>query len=257
METNVKYNFKDKVIFITGASTGIGRETAIEFGQAGAQVVLADVNFDKGSGAAHLINDSGGKAHFIKCDVSDPGDVQVAIDQTVSLFGKIDFAFNNAGIEGVSSKTAECTEKNWDHVLSINLKGIWLCMKYQIAQMEKQGHGVIVNCSSVAGLVGFSGSAAYVASKHGVIGLTKTAALDYAKQNIRVNAVCPGIIETDMIERFVHGDEQIKKALSDSEPVGRMGKPSEVAQTVLWLCSDSASFITGHAVAVDGGWVAQ
>lgn len=257
MQTNVKYNFQDKVVFITGASAGIGKETAIEFGQSGAQVVIADVNLDGGQGTAHLIKESGGKAHFIKCDVSIAGDVQVAIDQTISMFGKIDFAFNNAGVEGVSSKTADCTEKNWDSVLSINLKGIWLCMKHEIAQMTKQGHGAIVNCASIAGLVGFSGSAAYVASKHGVIGLTKTAALDYAKQNIRVNAVCPGIIQTDMIERFVNGNEQIRKAFADSEPVGRIGQPSEIAQTVLWLCSDSSSFVTGHAMAVDGGWVAQ
>lgn len=251
------YDFKNSVAFITGASTGIGAATALAFGKAGAQVVLADVNPDAGGKTAHLIRENGGKATFIKCDVSKDSDVQSAVSQTVNLFGRLDIAFNNAGVEGLQAFTPDCSEENWNHVININLKGVWLCMKYQIPQMLKQGGGSIVNCSSIAGVIGFPGIAAYVASKHGVIGLTKTAALEYAKKNIRVNAVCPGVIQTPMIDRFVHGEAQLRKQLVDSEPVGRVGQPEEIADAVLWLSSPGAAFTTGHSLVIDGGWVAQ
>jgi NAD(P)-dependent dehydrogenase (short-subunit alcohol dehydrogenase family) len=251
------YDFKNAVAFVTGASTGIGRSTALAFANAGAQVVLADVNVDAAGKTLYQIRENGGKAEFIKCDVSKDSEVKNAIAKTVSLFGRLDVAFNNAGVEGQQAFTPDCTEENWENVININLKGVWLCMKYQIPQMLKQGSGSIVNCSSIAGLIGFPGIPAYVASKHGVLGLTKTAALEYAKKNIRVNAVCPGVIETPMIERFIHGEAQLKQQLVAGEPVGRVGKPEEIADAVLWLSSSGASFTTGQCLAVDGGWVAQ
>jgi NAD(P)-dependent dehydrogenase (short-subunit alcohol dehydrogenase family) len=175
----------------------------------------------------------------------------------MSFWGRIDFAFNNAGIEGTQALTPECSAENWDRVIDVNLRGVWLCLKYQIPEMLKQGRGSIVNCSSIAGLIGFPGIPAYVASKHGVIGLTKTAALEFAKKNIRVNAICPGVIQTPMIDRFVHGEAKIQKQFIDGEPVGRIGTPEEIAAAALWLCSESSSFVTGHSLIVDGGWLAQ
>ncbi|OFZ28327.1 MAG: short chain dehydrogenase [Bdellovibrionales bacterium RIFCSPHIGHO2_01_FULL_40_29] len=257
MKHPVEYDFQKSVAFITGASSGIGRATALAFGKNNAQVAIADVNEDAGLQIVEIIRASGGQAQFTKCDVSRDDEVQKAIQETVKNFGSLDFAFNNAGIEGEQAFTPECSVENWNRVIDINLKGVWLCMKYQIPQMLKQGRGSIVNCSSIAGLIGFPGSPAYVASKHGVIGLTKTAALEYAKQNIRVNAICPGVIQTPMVERFVHSEAQVKKQLVESEPIGRVGEPDEIAAAALWLCSDSSSFITGHPMVVDGGWIAQ
>ena len=251
------YDFKNTVAFITGASTGIGSATALAFGKAGAHVVLADVNIDAGGKTAHLIREAGGNAELVKCDVSKDADVKSAISKTISLFGRLDIAFNNAGVEGQQALTPDCSEDNWNQVINVNLKGVWLCMKYQIPEMLKMGGGSIVNCSSIAGVVGFPGIAAYVASKHGVLGLTKTAALEYAKKNIRVNAVCPGVIQTPMIERFTHGEAQIQNQLVNSEPVGRVGKPQEISDAVLWLCSPGAAFTTGHSMVIDGGWIAQ
>jgi NAD(P)-dependent dehydrogenase (short-subunit alcohol dehydrogenase family) len=175
----------------------------------------------------------------------------------VEKYGRLDFAFNNAGIEGMLGLTHECQEENWTRVIDINLKGVWLCMKYEIQQMLKQKGGAIVNTSSIAGMIGFPAIPAYTASKHGVIGLTKTAALECAKSNIRINAVCPGVIQTPMIDQHVHGDAQEKEKLVGGEPMGRVGQPEEIASAVLWLCSDSASFVTGHPLVVDGGWLAQ
>lgn len=251
------YSFKNKTAFVTGASSGIGRATALAFAENGATVAVIDVNDDGGLQTAHLIEQAGGTAVFIKCDVSKSQEVQTAIKKTIDRFGGIDFAFNNAGIEGTSANTADCTEENWHKVIDINLKGVWLCMKFQIPQMLKQNGGAIVNCSSIAGVVGFTGIPAYVASKHGVLGLTQTASLEFAKQNIRINAVCPGVIQTPMIDRFVHGEAQIRNQLLSGEPIGRVGRPEEIAQAVLWLCSDYSSFVTGHSLVVDGGWVAQ
>jgi NAD(P)-dependent dehydrogenase (short-subunit alcohol dehydrogenase family) len=257
MNHQAKYDFQGSVAFVTGASAGIGRATALEFARSNARVIVADVNEKGGLQTVEAIKAASGQAEFIKCDVSDENVVKSAIAETVARFGSLDFAFNNAGIEGKQADTTSCTIENWNQVNDINLKGVWLCMKYQIPQMLQQGHGAIVNCSSIAGLVGFTGTPAYVASKHGIIGLTKTAALEFAKQNIRVNAVCPGVIQTPMIDRFTQGEDQIVDQLVAGEPIGRIGKPEEIASSVVWLCSGSSSFITGHALVADGGWIAQ
>jgi NAD(P)-dependent dehydrogenase (short-subunit alcohol dehydrogenase family) len=248
--------FKDKVALVTGGSFGIGRATAIAFAKRGAKVVVADWLEDKDGDTIKGIKAEGSDALFIKCDVSKASDVKAMIDQTISTFGRIDFAFNNAGIEGIMGQTHECTEENWDKTIGVNLKGIWLCMKHQIPIMQKQSKGVIINCASVAGLIGFPGLPAYVASKHAVAGLTKTAALEYAKLNIRINAVCPGVIKTPMIDRLTGNEKSVEKNYESMEPVGRMGQPEEVAEAVVWLCSDAASFVTGVIMPVDGGWIA-
>lgn len=250
-------NFQGKVAFITGASSGIGKATAMAFARAGADVALADVELDKGAVTAREIEKLGAKVLLLKCDVSRDLDVRSAVGRTIETFGRMDAAFNNAGIEGEQGSTVDCTEGNWDRVIDTNLKGVWFCMKSQIPQMIRQGGGAIVNCSSIAGMVGFLGIPAYVASKHGVIGLTRSAALEYAKENVRVNAVCPGVIQTPMVDRFTHGEAQARSELIEGEPIGRIGKPEEVAEAVLWLCSDRASFVTGHPMVIDGGWLAR
>lgn len=246
-----------KVALVTGGSSGIGRATALAFARAGAKVVVSDVAVQGGEETARLIREAGGDAVFIRTDVSQPDEVEALIRQAVETYGRLDCAFNNAGIEGESAPTAECSLENWQRVLAINLTGVWLCMRYEIAQMLRQGGGAIVNTASVAGLVGFRGIPAYVASKHGIVGLTRTAALEYATAGIRVNAVCPGVIQTPMIERFTAGNPAALQQLLALEPIGRLGRPEEVAEAVVWLCSDAASFVTGHALAVDGGLVAQ
>ena len=247
--------FKNKVAIVTGGSFGIGRAAALAFSKKGANVVIADWIEDKET--LNLIKASGGEAVFVKCDVSKSNDVKAFVEKTISSFGRLDYAFNNAGIEGISAPVQDCTEENWDKTIGINLKGIWLCMKYEIPEMLKQGKGAIVNCASGAGLVGFPGLPAYVASKHGVIGLTKTSALECAKLGIRVNAVCPGAIKTPMIDRLTGNKKEAEEQFAGLEPIGHLGQPEEVANAVIWLCSDEASFVTGHAMAVDGGWVAQ
>jgi len=247
--------FNDKVAIVTGGSFGIGRATAIAFVKRGAKVVIADWVEDHET--LDIIKKDGGEAIFVKCDISKEEDVKNLVDHAVKHFGRLDFAFNNAGVEGHTAPTAECTIENWDKTIGVNLKGPWLCMKYEIPQMQKQGKGAIVNNASIAGLVGFPGIPAYVASKHGVIGLTKNAALEYVKAGIRVNAVCPGVIKTPMIDRFTGKDKTVEQQFVSMEPIGRLGQPEEVAEAVIWLCSDLSSFVTGHAMAVDGGWVAQ
>jgi NAD(P)-dependent dehydrogenase (short-subunit alcohol dehydrogenase family) len=246
--------FDEKVAIVTGGSFGIGRATAFAFAKRGAKVVVADCIEDKENKTIRLIESVGGEAIFVQCDVSNSSEVSKLVEKAIARFGRVDFAFNNAGIEGLSAITHECNEANWDKTMGVNLKGIWLCMKNEIPQMLKNNKGVIVNCASVAGLVGFVGLPAYVASKHAVVGLTKTAALEYAKQGIRVNAVCPGVIKTDMIDRLTGKDKEVEKQYTDMEPIGRMGSADEVAEAVVWLCSDAASFVTGVALPVDGGF---
>lgn len=248
-------NFNGKVAIVTGGSFGIGSATAIAFAKNGAKVAVVDILED--SNTVATITQNGGEAIFIKCDVSQPAEVKAMVEKTVAHFGRLDYAFNNAGIEGQSAPTADTTQENWDRTIGVNLTGVWLCMKYEIPEILKQGGGAIVNCASIAGLVGFQGLSAYVASKHGVVGITKTAALEYAKTGLRINAVCPGVIKTPMIDRFTGKNKEAEKQFADMEPVGRLGQPEEVASAVLWLCSDGASFVTGQPLAVDGGWIAQ
>lgn len=247
--------FKDKVAIVTGGAFGIGKATAIEFAKRGANVVVADWIEDQST--VNEIASLGGNSIFVRCDVSKNDHIKAMLDQTMKKFGRLDFAINNAGIEGTNAITHECTEENWDKTININLRGVFLCMKSEIPFMLKQGKGAIVNVASIAGLIGFAGLPAYVVSKHGVVGLTKTAALEYAKQGIRINAVCPGVIKTDMVDRVTGKNKVVEKQYEDMEPVGRMGKPEEVAEAIIWLCSDASSFVTGHALNVDGGWLAK
>jgi len=245
-----------KVAVVTGGGSGIGRATALAFAREGAKVV-ADVVVAGGEETVQMITAAGGDALFVKTDVAKGAEVDALIAETVATYGRVDCAFNNAGIEGQFAPIINDSEANWDRVIDINLKGVWLCLKAELGQMLKQGSGTIVNTASVAGLIGAAGASAYVASKHGVNGLTKTAALEYAKQGIRVNAVCPGFIRTPMFERGMSANPQMVEALAAVEPVGRLGKPEEIAAAVVWLCSDAASFVTGLPMVVDGGWTAQ
>ncbi len=246
-----------KVAIITGAAAGIGKSTAMLFAKKGIRVVLSDVNEADGKKNADQIVDSGGEAIFVKCDVSKQTEVEGLVKSTMEKYGQLDYGVNNAGIEGERSKTAECSEQNWDRTMNINLKGAWFCIKYEIEQMLKNKKGSIVNVSSIAGLVGFDSIPAYVSSKHGLVGLTKAASLDYAADGIRVNAICPAVINTEMIERTSKNDKEILETYKAMHPIGRIGEPIEVAESIYWLCSDQASFVTGIAMPVDGGFTSK
>ena len=246
-----------KVVLVTGGSAGIGRAAAEALAAEGATVVVADVDEARGEEVARGITDKGGTAAFHRVDVADDASVAELLAWTADRFGGLDAAFNNAGIEGEPAVTGECTPENWQRTLAVDLTGVWSCMRHELPLMLERGGGSIVNCASVAGLVGFATIPAYTAAKHGVVGLTKTAALEYAEQGIRVNAVCPGVIDTEMVERFTGGSAEAEHAMIATEPVGRLGRPDEIADAVVWLCSDRSSFVTGQAIAVDGGFVAR
>ena len=246
-------NLDGKVAFVTGAASGIGRATALAFAREGANVVVADIDQSGNQDTVGMIEDLGGQAVAVVCDVTRSEDVQTSLTTTVNRFGRLDYAFNNAGAEQRPKLTADITEEEWDRIITINLRSVFLCLKYEIPLMLQHGGGAIVNTSSGAGIKVFGRGAAYAAAKHGVVGLTKDAALDYASSNIRINAICPGIIDTEMMDRFTGGTPEERDRVIAQEPIGRMGRPDEIAATVVWLCSDAASFVTGHAMVVDGG----
>jgi NAD(P)-dependent dehydrogenase (short-subunit alcohol dehydrogenase family) len=249
-------SFVGKVALITGGNAGIGRATAIEFAKHGAKVVITGRREKEGHEVIAEIKAIGGDAIFVKTDVSKESDVEAMIKQTLETFGRLDFAFNNAGVEETLTPLANQTEETYDQIMDINVKGVWLSLKHEIPAMLKSGGGAIVNNSSIGGLVGFAMAPIYVASKHAVVGLTKAVALEYAKQNVRVNAVAPGTIETRMF-RDVASAPEVRQMLESATPIGRVGQPEEIAGAVVWLCSDGASFITGQILPVDGGYTAQ
>ena len=247
-----------RVILVTGGGSGIGRATSLLLAKQGAKVMIADYVPEGAVKTVSMIKEAGGTADCIAADVAVSKQVEMVVAKTVETYGRIDGAFNNAGIEGrMGMDTASASEENFDRTIAINLKGVWLCMKYEIPQMLKQGGGAIVNTASIAGLVGFEGNSAYNASKHGVIGLTKTAALEYAQKKIRVNCVCPGVIQTPMVARIMDTGQMNEADLAKGEPVGRFGQPAEIGEGVVWLLSDASSFVTGHSMVIDGGWVAR
>src|SRR5215204_65816 len=252
MMPNTNGSFAGKVAFVTGAASGIGRAAALAFAREGANLVAADVSEQGNQETVRMIEARGGRALAVRCDVSRADDVNAALDKTIETFGRLDFAFNNAGVEQAVTATADLTVEEWDRIVAIDLRGVFLCMKYEIPLMLKQGGGAIVNTSSGAGVKGIAGQAAYCAAKFGMIGLTKAAALDYAKSNIRVNAVCPGFVDTPMMQRFTGGTPAGRQMVIDSEPVGRPATAEEIAAAVVWLCSDAAAFVIGHAMVIDG-----
>ncbi len=251
---------EDKIALVTGGGSGIGRSSALAMSAEGAKVVVADISVEGAEQTVGMIEEAGGEAISVGCDVTDPAQVEAMVGRAVETYGRLDCALNNAGTEGVLATVTDYPQEVWDRVISLNLTAVWLCMKHELAQMQRQDAGAVVNTASILGLVGFPTTPAYTASKHGVIGLTKVAALENAEQGIRINAVCPGWIETPMVmERGVQAgaNPEVYQQLEDAHPVKRLGKPEEIAEAVVWLCSDAASFVTGQAMVVDGGYVAQ
>lgn len=249
--------FAGRAAIVTGAASGIGRATALAFARDGAKVVVADIAVGGGEETVRMIEAAGGDALFVETDVSQAAAVEAMIRRTIEAYGRLDCAFNNAGTVGEMGSTVECTEENWEHIINTNLKGVWLCMKHEIPQMLEQGGGAIVNMSSVSGIRGLQDFSAYTASKGGILELTRTAALEYSKLGVRINAVCPGTIDTPTVAGVVAQKPELMEEFRALHPIGRIGKPEEVAEAVVWLCSDAASFVTGHALAVDGGYLAK
>jgi NAD(P)-dependent dehydrogenase (short-subunit alcohol dehydrogenase family) len=249
-------SFENKVALVTGAASGLGLATAKAFAEAGASVVLADWNEKDVQSAAKELANKGHKTLAVRCDVSDDAQVGAMVKQTVATFGRLDAAYNNAGVQNVLAETADTTQEDFDRVMGINLRGVWSCMKFELQQMRKQGSGSIVNCSSLGGLVGGAERGIYHAAKHGVLGFTKSAALEYAARGIRINAICPGLIWTPMADQMVAaGQGEALETMKKSVPMGRYGRPEEIADVVLWLSSDAASYVTGQSISVDGGFI--
>jgi NAD(P)-dependent dehydrogenase (short-subunit alcohol dehydrogenase family) len=247
-------SFKDKVVLVTCAASGMGLAAARAFAEEGAAVALADVNIAAVRAAAEQMVAAGQKAIALRCDVADDAQVKAMVEQTVSIFGRLDAAFNNAGVQSPAVDIADSTSEEFERVTAINLRSVWSCMKYELLQMRKQGSGAIVNNSSIGGLIGLPGRAIYHASKHGVIGLTRSAALEYAAKGIRINAICPGTIDTPMVQEMIAKDPQAMKEIMREQPIGRLGRAEEIASVVLWLCGPGSTFVIGHALAVDGGF---
>ena len=249
-------SFDGKVVLVTGGSAGIGRAAVLAYARAGARVVIGDINVAEGEETVHAVEEAGGEAAFIRTDVSQRSDVEALVEGAIARFGRLDCAFNNAGVDNRHFPVGELPEAEWDRVIGINLKGMMFCLRYEIPRMVAFGGGAIVNSSSVVGLIGSPVSAAYISSKHGITGLTRSAALDYANKGIRVNAVCPGVIRTAIIEAYLKETPDAAAQLATQAPMGRMGSPEEVAAAVVWLSSDEASFVNGQTLAIDGGWTA-
>ena len=252
----MKISFENKVALVTGAASGLGLATAKAFAEAGASVVLADWNEKDTQSAAKELANKGHKTLAVRCDVSNDSQVEAMVKQTIATFGRLDAAYNNAGVQNVLAETADTTQQDYDRVMGINLRGVWSCMKFELQQMRKQGSGTVVNCSSLGGLVGGAERGIYHAAKHGVLGFTKSAALEYATRGIRINAICPGLIWTPMADQMVAGGQgEALETMKKSVPMGRYGRAEEVADVVLWLSSDAASYVTGQSISVDGGLI--
>jgi len=250
-------SFEGKVAVVTGAASGMGLVTARSFAEAGAAVALADIDERAARTAVDDLIAAGHRAIAVRCNVADEAEVAAMVDQTVEIFGRLDAAFNNAGIQSPAVETADASGAEFDRVIAVNLRGVWNCMKYELKQMRQQGSGAIVNCSSIGGLIGLPGRAVYHAAKHGVLGLTKSAALEYASRGIRINAVCPGTVDTPMVSAMLAKEADAMKEIMRDQPIGRLGRPEEIASAVLWLCGPGAGFVIGHALTVDGGFTAH